>query len=354
MILYVVPSLRECGPINQLFEIVKYLDKDATIVSLSPEPESSVCQEFENLGVSITVLGRASNPFYTLRKFKQAVSKYDPSLVHSHGFRPDFLTALAVQNRTTVSTVHNTPHRDYPLEYGRIGYLIAVFHHAIQYGIDCTVACSNSVQSATPGSDRVIQNGIDHNLYKSATKNCRDIRSDLGLKEDTTMYISVGRLIERKDPLTLIRGFIESRLSDESVLVLVGDGPLREKCEQESARSNQVHVKGYVESVLPYLQAADFFVSASVAEGLPLSVLEAMGCGLPVYLSDISPHQEILLTAEDGGRIFQKNSPVSFADVLSDPCNPDASDARRAIESHFNSKRMAEDYSLLYDRLLDS
>lgn len=50
---------------------------------------------------------------------------------------------------------------------------------------------------------------------------------------------------------------------------------------------------GFVDNVVPWLQASDLFVSASASEGMPLAVLEALSCGLPALLSDIPPHREI-------------------------------------------------------------
>jgi glycosyltransferase involved in cell wall biosynthesis len=47
------------------------------------------------------------------------------------------------------------------------------------------------------------------------------------------------------------------------------------------------------DSVFGYFGQADLFVSASLGEGLPVAVLEAMACRCPVVLSDIPPHREI-------------------------------------------------------------
>jgi glycosyltransferase involved in cell wall biosynthesis len=59
--------------------------------------------------------------------------------------------------------------------------------------------------------------------------------------------------------------------------------------------------------MLPYLQAANVYISASTAEGMPNSLLEAMACGLPALVSDIPGHLEIV---EDfyNGRLFSSGN----------------------------------------------
>ena len=56
--------------------------------------------------------------------------------------------------------------------------------------------------------------------------------------------------------------------------------------------------------VQEYLGASNYFISASLAEGLPNSVLEAMACGLPCILSNIPPHVEIHEMNKDSSLMF--------------------------------------------------
>lgn len=51
---------------------------------------------------------------------------------------------------------------------------------------------------------------------------------------------------------------------------------------------------------LEYLQCADYTISASLSEGLPNSTLESLACGVPMILSDIDPHKEIMRVGDFG------------------------------------------------------
>jgi glycosyltransferase involved in cell wall biosynthesis len=63
--------------------------------------------------------------------------------------------------------------------------------------------------------------------------------------------------------------------------------------KQLASQYSNISLKGKVIDVDEYLEAADCFVSASLSEGLPNSVIEALAWGLPIILSDIPEHREI-------------------------------------------------------------
>ncbi len=63
------------------------------------------------------------------------------------------------------------------------------------------------------------------------------------------------------------------------------------------------------------LARAQLFVQASLAESMPLSVLEAGAVGVPVAASDIPGHDELVFEG-DNGRLFKVGDPASCAEVL--------------------------------------
>jgi glycosyltransferase involved in cell wall biosynthesis len=90
-----------------------------------------------------------------------------------------------------------------------------------------------------------------------------------------------------------------ARVADEVpfVAVMCGDGPSRPRLEamaRELGLADRVLFKGYVDNLWALMRRADAFVSLSRVEGCPNVVLEAMACGCPLVVSDISAHREIL------------------------------------------------------------
>ncbi|TEU13853.1 MAG: glycosyltransferase family 4 protein, partial [Anaerolineales bacterium] len=132
----------------------------------------------------------------------------------------------------------------------------------------------------------IVPNGIDLEPFQNPRT--RHTRTELGLPESAKVMIYVGRIAPEKNLTFLLRAFaVVSQELPETYLLLVGDGPevdnLRDRAQQSSI-GDKVIFTGCVEyeDVPGYLGLADAFVTASVTEVHPLSVIEAMAVGLPV------------------------------------------------------------------------
>ncbi len=132
----------------------------------------------------------------------------------------------------------------------------------------------------------IVPNGVDLNrFYKS---DGRAQRERYGLRADDLLLVYTGRLAPEKNLPFLLKAFCGLREAlPNAHLLLVGDGPEREKLEEQALDSgcgDSIHFAGRVPyNELPsYLAMCDVFVTASVSEVHPLSVIEAMAAGLPV------------------------------------------------------------------------
>jgi len=157
--------------------------------------------------------------------------------------------------------------------------------------------------------------------------------------------------------MTLLRAWFDA-FSDthEQQLILLGDGPLMEECKEYVRDRKSVHLVGAVTNVSDYLQAADIFVSTSLAEGLPNAANEAMACGLPVVLSDIEPHRELYGANPNIGQLFPVNERDKVSDILHAFSSIDLRSMSEAAtlvaRTSFSAEVMAASYKDLYIRLL--
>lgn len=104
-------------------------------------------------------------------------------------------------------------------------------------------------------------------------------------------------MIRRKNHETILKAL--SRLSGLSNIhyLLCGHGELESYLRNMAEAlniSNMVTFAGYREDILQILQAADLFLFPSYQEGLPMALLEAMACGLPVICSDIRGSRDLM------------------------------------------------------------
>lgn len=133
---------------------------------------------------------------------------------------------------------------------------------------------------------QVIENGVDLRPFHQTVFPIP--RHELGIPEDAIVLIYVGRLSSEKNLHVLLDQFaIAQDIVPELHLVLVGKGAQQSDLAEQARHlsvSRHVHFAGAIayDTIPRYLTAADLFVTASVTEVHPLTIIEAMAAGLPV------------------------------------------------------------------------
>jgi glycosyltransferase involved in cell wall biosynthesis len=198
----------------------------------------------------------------------------------------------------------------------------------------------------------LIENRIDASRFVPGSQSPGNIK-----------IIYVARLHKRKGHEILIKAWAKITSSDKKMeLILVGGGDEEMKTELKSlvktlAPCHPIIFEGDVEEVLPYLQTAHIGVFPSLQEGLPLSLLEMMSCGLPVIASDIEEIKEII-TDMKNGVLFKAGDPDDLYGKLElllndkDLCDQLGKFARELIINHYSIKGLKEEYERVYTKIL--
>ncbi len=136
---------------------------------------------------------------------------------------------------------------------------------------------------------KLVNNGVDLNVFKFSESDRIDIRKDFGLGEKLVVG-HVGRFHEQKNHRYLLEIFREiHKQNEDSVLVLVGTGALEEEIRawiQEMDLQDYVILMGQRFDIPQLLSAMDVFVFPSLYEGMPNTVIEAQATGLPCVIAD--------------------------------------------------------------------
>ncbi len=203
----------------------------------------------------------------------------------------------------------------------------------------------------------VIHNGIDYTAFSTIKGKNGTLRREFNVREGSTVVVNVGRLTEEKGQRYLIEAF--ERLSKEnpsSILILVGDGPLRSSLETDvKARqlTHSVSFAGFRDDIPDILQLADIFVLPSVLEGFPFVVLEAMAAGRPVIATDVGGNREAVLDGVTGTIIEPKNAEQLYTAISSlinsevKRKNMGAKGAQR-VKTFFSKEKMCQETLGLY------
>lgn len=160
--------------------------------------------------------------------------------------------------------------------------------------------------------------GIDLSRFAEASAEQKaGVRRELGLKEGDTFAFTVGNVIPRKNQAVLIRA--AKALNDPTFhLFIAGDGPLEGELKalaKELGIEKQVHLLGFRRDVFRLSSAADMFLFSSRQEGLSVSVMEAMACGLPIVASAIRGNTDLIDDGQ-GGFLVASDDAAGFADAI--------------------------------------
>ena len=155
-----------------------------------------------------------------------------------------------------------------------------------------------------------IYSGIDlTKLDRDADLNL--VKNQIGIPEKWQTIVSVGRLDRQKSPNFLIDAFAQVlQYHLDTLLLLVGDGELRQELEAQVSRldiTNKVRFLGSREDVPEILKIADIFALSSLWEGLGRAMTEAMLVGKPVVVPAIYGIPEIVHHHETGLLFEAKN-----------------------------------------------
>lgn len=152
-------------------------------------------------------------------------------------------------------------------------------------------------ETVKKGNVKFIKNGIDTSVYKFSEQTRAQVRRELNAGEKI-VFCHVGRFMQQKNHRFLIDIFNEiHKKNPNTLLVMAGDGPDREACE-EKARNYNIYYStrflGVRKDVNRILQGADLFLFPSLWEGLPLTAVEAQSAGLPIVMTDVITSEAII------------------------------------------------------------
>lgn len=347
-VLLIVPSNDNAGPVN----VIKYLTKanhshDVTFTVLCLRKKSDFI--FENC--QTVFVPETTSSFLVFIWALKFVKSNPFDVCHSHGFFPDIYNFLfkviGFNCLKSISTVHNYPSLDYPMEYGKLrGFWLAKFHYFFLRKLNSIVGCSASVSRHLQINDiesRAIRNGVysapsNRTVTKCVNVNLRPVR-----------LLFLGRLIKRKNFSELATIFINasSTFHNDYFLTVCGNGPEFDYYRNLLNSLQNVKFMGHVDDPSSYITDSEILVSTSLAEGFPLSVLEAILAGKKVLLSDIEPHLELKEFLGDAIECYKLNSEEDFKDKLNILVNRKIDRCSNAIFLA-SAARMLNEYVALY------
>ena len=340
-----------------LYTLVKYMQTyniEMIVIALKEAPVNN-SRDFSHLNCKVKILNRGGLK-ENIHECQKLVDCEKPDIIHSHGGIADLVNSKLKGKFVSYSTVHCDPDEDFTMKLGKFkGWLKATAFIASTKKIDNPIACSetvaNKIHTKRGLNLSYIRNGID--LERANVGNCDITRRDLDISEDAIVLIFCGYLSKRKNVRYICEAIKKTSRKDIYLLVL-GDGEEFVPISEENKDCDRIKMIGRVLNPYAYYRISDVFISASLSEGLPLAVMEGMGCGLTAMLSNIESHQEMKKCCDEGVELFslkQLDELVRDIETLGKTTVYEKGQkARETVFTYLNAKRMAQEYYEIYSK----
>lgn len=364
LVAHLIDELPRDGAEMLILDLMRHRHPDLRYVIGCLDAGGPLQQEFEAIGIPVVIFGRRGrlDPGLVLRLVRW-MRRERVSVAHSHLFTADAYGRLAARIAGVpwiFSTAHNVSTPGKGRVHQTVDRLLAGF-------TDTVIGCSEEVTKTLRERDRIptaklrtIANGIDLSRFLHADGS--SVRAEFGIPEQNRLIGIVGRLHQQKAHDDLLRALaaLPQALRERSSCLVVGTGPLREALEAQVEAlglQRQVIFTGSRADVPRLLAAFDVFVLSSKWEGLPIALLEAMGCARATLCTRVGGIPDVIVDSRNG-MLVDAGDVAGMAQALttlledSELCCRLGQQARETVLQHFDIRRTADAYNQLHARAL--
>ncbi len=324
--------------------------------------------------VHIVPMTRAVSPQKDTAACRQLIrllrrESYDA--VHTHSSKAGVLGRIAAR-RAGVPAVIHTPHV-FPFDM-RSGAAARLLYRAIERRLarwsDRIVCVSRAgmlsaaaAGVAPAGQYDIIPNGVDLEELDGRPPQTADRKHELGIPPAAPVVGAVGRLSRQKNFRLLIDAAdAVCHTMPEVYFVIVGEGEERQRLERRieaAGLRERVLLPGRKEDIYPWYPMFDVFALSSDWEGMPYSLLEAMGCRRPVVATAVGGVAEAIRSGSNG-IVVPPHRPRALSAALIDRLRAPAAErqrmgraARETVGNHFAKQTMLSALENLYEETIE-
>src|SRR5690625_131563 len=307
------------------------------------------------------------------RQIKRLIEENDYAIIHCHTPLGGVLGRLAArQTRQQGTKVIYTPHGSH-FSQGR-PWLNSLFYYPIENilaSLKDSLVTINTEDFTIATKRRFKVNeivqipgvGVDTDRFKPIDRQEQlRLKRSFGYEDDDFLLFNAAEFNKNKNQAFLIHAL--ALLKDEvpnAKLLLAGEGPLlasSRELAQQLGVGHQVEFLGFRKDIQTIIVLCDVAVASSYREGLPVAVMEAMACGLPVVAVDNRGHRE-LIQDDYNGWLHTEDDPQAFANKLvmlatiQDLPEQFGKNSRKLMVEKYSTKKVLREKIHMYQKYMD-
>lgn len=310
-ILYVAVSSQTGGVPKHIMYALKYAKQHGYKIAVAVPDDGEYYPWFQELSVDMLNISLKPYSFLSLWKIRNYIKKNKIGIIHSHGKGAGMYTRPMKLLCSGVKVVH-TFHGIYLEQYGRkIQRFYCGIEHLLKRWTDWFICVSESERTEAmrlgfvcEERTSVIFNAVDTELFVKMKVNRNNYLEEFGFPDDVYIIGCVARLEQMKGHRYLISAFKNLIVNNPKCrLLLIGEGPERRKIEGQIRNfglEEYVILTGIRHDVPQLLKIFDIFVSASLKEGMPYTLVEALSAGVMVVATDVIGNRDIIHNGKNG------------------------------------------------------
>lgn len=370
-VLHVITGLGTGGAERMLVRLLAATDRQRfqpIVISLIDEGTQG--EHIRDMDVPLYTLGmqRGRPSLAALRSLNRLVRELRVDVVHGWMYHAALAVTLVSRLRPAVIGIHHSLH-----EFSREKSGTRLVVRALRWSslrADKIVYCSTAswkqhVDFGYPGvKSTVIPNGFDCDAFYPRAEEREGVRKSLGLKQDDFIVFNLGRYHPVKDHKNfLMAASLLIRSYQNARFVLAGPGIDAGNTELVSAIAElglepYFRLLGERQDICELMNGADVFSSSSWGEAFPMTLGEAMACGVPCVATNAGDSAAII---GDTGYVVPVRDPEALAQAWGEMLKLGAAGraklgqaARQRVLTHFSLQSVAEAYQGLYEQLIGS
>lgn len=349
-----IPTLASAGAERFATELACNINRNnyecLVVVTKKLDKESTFYKKLLQSGIRVIDISNKNYLIEVINAIK-LIRNEKPSIIHTnvgaalHMLLPIVLSGTKAKH---IFTVHSMGYRIFA---GAKKRLIGIFFKhgwIVPVGICDTVKRSLvDAYSLKETQVECVYNGVDTTAFQGITRRTRE----------KIVFVTVGTLYYIKNQRLLIEAFsYVHEKYENTALIIVGDGVLREELEQYTSElrlNGSVIFVGNQADVAQFLYRSDIYCSTSLVEGLPISVLEAMATGLPVITTPAGGVVDIVKNEKNGYVVEAKASLIAdkmLQLVESSELREKMGKQSRSIVEELDIRKCAQGYEKLYEK----
>lgn len=303
-------------------------------------------------------------PFGAMRD----IQKFKPDIVHTHLFGIAGFFAWRAARKLKVpfvATDHTFP-ADYlhylKLQWGPFPYLVRKFAAWFHNRCDFVTVPSENLKKELKDyglyrPTKIISNHVPADLFRPLFK--EECKEKIGLSGKAILIF--GRIAKEKSLEVALEVFKEVKEKTNTELIFVGDGPYRKEIEkkvQEMKLEPNVRFLGVLrgEKLVEAVNACDVFLMTSTSENQPMSMLQAMSCGLPLIVANAGGPPEYVEEGKSGYIVEPKDIQTFAARIITTLENGEHAAAMgergRVISLQFSPEAITKQFEEVYKTLV--